>query len=429
MNRLYRSSSSRLSLCSTQFNNVFVQSATVTQQYRYKSCGLVGLPNVGKSTLFNALTNTQLAQASNYPFTTIQPNKSFVAINDELLNKLADVVHSKKIITSQIEFIDIAGLVRNASSGAGLGNQFLNNIRSVDCIVHMIRCYDNMDIIHVDNSIDPIRDLHTIETELLLSDLQVIEKKLYKSSMKSNHQNTSHVNKLLQQCNDILNSGNWIYDYMASMTTEQQQWIKSFNFITSKPIIYVCNVDDHSAANGNKYSDAVKQYINDVYNNIADKQTPNNHKPGELVYQPQYRSVLHIAAALEADACETFQDDIQSRTDYLHENNIKINGLDQIVNATSKLLKQHKFYTIGPDQCVSWYIPYNSTALYAANKIHSDIAAGFISGEIIQPSDYIQYNGESGCKAAGRMNIVGKDYIMQDNDIVHFKFNKTKKLN
>lgn len=413
-------------LCSktniTQLSSLYRHNTIYTTIIRYKSCGIVGLPNVGKSTLFNALTNQQLAQSSNYPFTTIQPNKAFVSIIDNRLQQLANIAQSDKIVTPQIEFIDIAGLIKDAHSGAGLGNLFLSNVRSVDIILHMIRCYDNNDIIHVDSSIDPLRDIQTIETELLLSDIQLLEKRLVKHTNKNTN---NDMTQLIHNCIDILNNGKWLVDYIQSLSYNQKLLIQQLNLITAKRVCYVCNVDDNSAKDGNHYSQQVKQFIDQLYNNDIQQQhdNTNDNNSNKLQYKPQQRPVIHIATQLEADAIE-LNDDATMKQEYLTSNNVIQTSLEKVVSASSSLLQQQVFYTIGPEQSVSWSIDTGSTALQAADKIHTDIARGFINADIISYNDYIQYNGEAGCRSAGVINIVGKDYIMKDGDIINIRFNK-----
>lgn len=422
------------SISNSSSSSIIPQSLSLT--VRHKSCGLVGLPNIGKSTLFNALTNTQLAQASNYPFTTIEPNTASVAVPDALLLSLSRVAGSAKVLTSLVEFVDIAGLIKDASSGAGLGNQFLNNIRAVDVILHMVRCFQQQDIIHVESDVNPVRDIGTIDTELILADLQSLEKReanVNKKNKFATDAAASTTAALLSTCKQLLNDGRMLYD-VTWLKAEQHELVQSWQLLTTKPVVFICNIDDESAANGNAYSKAVEEYVQETYNQHAattaaaataiNPSQPLTTTP--YLYQPKKRSVIYIAAALEAEASISFNDDEQSRLEYLRESSVSDHGLSKVVATTATLLQQSCFYTIGPEEARSWQINTGDTALAAAGRIHSDIQHGFIAADVIKSSDFLSLKGESGCKAAGKIMTVGKDYVMQVGDIVHFKFNKTK---
>lgn len=355
------------------------------------NCGIVGLPNVGKSTLFNALTQSAAADAQNYPFCTIEPNTGRVVVPDATLHKLADVAKSQKIIPTQLEIVDIAGLVRGASTGEGLGNKFLGNILSTDAIIHVVRCFENDDIVHVNGKIDPLADIDTIETELMLADIESLDKQI-KNLEKKAHGLDKNAIKLLSDANAIR-------DGLARGVPARATDIDAhpFNLLTAKPVIYVCNVDEASAANGNKFSNAVRE------------------KYGATA------PILVISSKIEMEIAQIV--DPTERKMFLDDLGLSESGLDQIIRTGYATLGLQTFYTIGPKEAHAWTITRGMTAPQAAGKIHTDFERGFIRAEIISPADFIEYGGEVAVKEAGKMRLVGKEYIMQEGDICHFLFN------
>lgn len=355
------------------------------------NCGIVGLPNVGKSTLFNALTQSAAADAQNYPFCTIEPNTGRVVVPDETLLKLAAVDNSAKIIPTQLEIVDIAGLVRGASNGEGLGNKFLGNILSTDAIIHVVRCFENDDIVHVNGRIDPLDDIETIETELMLADIESMDKQI-KNLEKKAHGLDKNAIKLLADAN-IIRSG------LAAGTPARNSGVDAspFNLLTAKPVIYVCNVEESAAATGNKYSDAVRAKYSDA------------------------APVLVISSKIEMEISQIVNPD--ERKMFLSDLGLAQSGLEQVIKTGYETLGLQTFYTVGPKEAHAWTITRGMTAPQAAGKIHTDFEKGFIRAEIISPADYITLGGEVAVKEAGKMRLVGKEYVMQEGDICHFLFN------
>ena len=353
-------------------------------------CGIVGLPNVGKSTLFNALTNSNKAQAENFPFCTIDPNIGIVAVPDERLDQLAIISDSKKKINTTISFVDIAGLVKGASKGEGLGNKFLSHIREVDAIIHMIRCFDSDDIQNVNSSVDPIRDLEIIETEMKLADLESIQKRLDKKN-KKNVDNEEL--KLLESAQKIINEDG---DLSIIKNEFSEKILKNCGLLITKPKLYVCNVDEESIQSGNKYTD-------DFMKKFGEKNT------------------LIISADIENQINQL--EDENEKKNYMEMINIPETGLNSLIKKGYELLCLKTFFTSGPEESRAWTITENSTAPNAAGEIHSDFEKGFIRAETISYKDFLDNQGWLKSKENGKMRLEGKDYIVKDGDILNFRFN------
>ena len=361
-------------------------------------CGIVGLPNVGKSTLFNALTETAAAQAANYPFCTIEPNVGNVAVPDPRLKQLADIAHSAKIIETQLGFVDIAGLVRGASKGEGLGNQFLGNIREVDAIVHVLRCFENGDVTHVEGKVDPIADAETVETELMLSDLESLEKRVPAAQKKAmqGDKEAKVMASVLGQALDLLREGK-----PARLTEpkdeDEARVFAQAQLLTSKPVLYVCNVDEGDAANGNALSARVFEKA-----------------------KAEGAEAVVVSAAIEAEIATM---DPAERGEFLAELGLEETGLARVITAGYKLLKLQTFFTVGPKETRAWTVHVGARAPQAAGEIHTDFEKGFIRAETIAFADYIALKGESGARDAGKLRSEGKDYVVQDGDVMLFRFN------
>lgn len=362
------------------------------------NCGIVGLPNVGKSTLFNALTATAAAEAANYPFCTIEPNTGRVSVPDERLDKIAAIAGSAKIIPTQLEFVDIAGLVRGASKGEGLGNQFLGHIRSTDAIIHVLRCFEDDDITHVEGTVDPLRDLTTIETELLLADMESLERRVIALEKKAKG-NDAEAKALLPVAGKVLIA---LQEGKPAKSVEiAKDDISLYNqlqLISSKPILYVCNVAEHEAATGNSHTAKVIDYA-----------------------KSQGAAAVVISAAIEAEVANL--DSPQDQQDYLESLGLKETGLKQIIREGYKLLDLLTFFTVGPKEARAWTVYQGAKAPQAAGVIHSDFERGFICAETIFYDDYVACNGEAGAKVAGKLRQEGRDYLVKDGDIFHFRFN------
>ena len=352
-------------------------------------CGIVGLPNVGKSTLFNALTNSSKAQAANFPFCTIDPNIGIVPVPDKRLNNLSEISKSKKIINTTISFVDIAGLVKGASKGEGLGNKFLAHIREVDAIIHMIRCFDSNDIQNVNPTVDPIRDLEIIETEMMLADLESIQKRLEKNNKKNVDKEQL---KVLETTLDFINNGK---DVSILSSQFEKKQMKSSGLLSLKPKIFVCNVDEKSIQSGNNYT---KIFIN---------------KYG-------FKNTLIVSADIENQINALEENE---KKNYMEMIGIKETGLNTLIRKGYNILTLDTFFTSGPEETRAWTIQKNCTAPKAAGEIHTDFEKGFIRAETVSYNDFVDNNGWLNSKTNGKMRLEGKDYIVKDGDVLNFRFN------
>jgi GTP-binding protein YchF len=362
-------------------------------------CGIVGLPNVGKSTLFNALTSTAAAAAENYPFCTIEPNVGNVPVPDERLETLAQIAGSKQIIATQLSFVDIAGLVRGASKGEGLGNQFLANIREVDAIVHVLRCFEDGDIVHVEGKVDPIADAETVETELMLADLESLERRQLSLTKKARGDDKEAKLQLtlVERALVLLGEGKPARLVQTNSEEEAKAFLE-LQLLTAKPVLYVCNVDEGSAAEGNALSARV---------------AAKAASEGAV-------SVV-ISAALEAEITQL--DSQAERDEFLADAGLSETGLTRVIRAGYQLLGLVTYFTIGPKEARAWTIPQGTKAPAAAGVIHTDFEKGFIRAETIGYADYVACKGETGSREAGKMRLEGKEYVVHDGDVLHFRFN------
>ena len=360
------------------------------------NCGIVGLPNVGKSTLFNALTQTVAAQAANYPFCTIEPNVGRVAVPDPRLDMLTRIGKSQKTVPTSLEFVDIAGLVRGASRGEGLGNQFLANIREVDAIIHVLRCFEDPDVTHVEGSVDPVRDAETVETELMLADLESLEKRqqgLVKRARGGDKESQAQL-ALIEPIVAALQAGR---PARTAVPKGEEEAARRLQLLTTKPVLYVCNVEEASAATGNAYSARVFERA-----------------------QAEGARAVVVSAAIEAEISQMPQED---RGDFLASLGLEDSGLDRIIRAGYDLLGLITYFTVGPKEARAWTITRGTKAPQAAGVIHGDFERGFIAAECIAYDDYVALGGEQGAKEAGKMRVEGKEYVVKDGDILLFRFN------
>lgn len=361
-------------------------------------CGIVGLPNVGKSTLFNCLSNAK-AQAANFPFCTIEPNLGVITVPDERLETLDKLVHPQRVVPTTVDIVDIAGLVKGASKGEGLGNQFLANIRECDAIIHVVRCFDDPNVVHVDGSVNPVRDKEVIDFELQLKDLETLDKKIQKVekiAKVGNDKESKKSYEVMMVVKQHLEKG--LSARSAPITKEDFQYITDSYLLTAKPVLYVCNVDEASVVKGNKYVDAVKEAVKN-----------------------EDAEVLVIAAAIEAEiaALESYDD----RIAFLNDLGLKESGVSKLIHAAYKLLHLQTYFTAGEKEVRAWTITQGMTAPQAAGVIHTDFEKGFIRAEVIKYNNFVSLGSEAACKEAGKLSVEGKEYVVEDGDIMHFRFN------
>ena len=359
-------------------------------------CGIVGLPNVGKSTLFNALTESAAAQAANYPFCTIEPNVGEVPVPDPRLDRLATIAKSAQIVPTRLTFVDIAGLVRGASQGEGLGNQFLAHIREVDAIAYVLRCFEDNDVVHVEGRVDPIADAETIETELMLADLDSLERRvpIQEKKIRSQDKEAKKTLALLERALVVLREGKPAR--LAAIEEDERAEFRTLGLLTAKPVLYVCNVDEASAATGNVHSARL-----------------------EALAKAEGAGCVIISAKIEAELAELSPDERQA---YLADLGLQEPGLNRLINEGYRLLGLITYFTAGPKEARAWTVPEGTRAPQAAGVIHTDFEKGFIRAETIAYDDYVALSGEAGARDAGKLRLEGKDYVVKDGDVLHFRF-------
>jgi ribosome-binding ATPase len=360
-------------------------------------CGIVGLPNVGKSTLFNALTQTAAAQAANYPFCTIEPNVGEVAVPDRRLEELSKIAGSKQIIPTRLTFVDIAGLVRGASKGEGLGNQFLANIRECDAIAHVVRCFIDGDVTHVEGGVDPLRDIETIETELMLADLDSLEKRVValEKKAKGGDKEAKELLDLMRRCLALLREGKPAR--LVEIKAEERDLLAGLGLLSSKPVLYVCNVEEGAAAQGNAHSQLVAQRAKE-----------------------ENAACVVVSAKIESEIAVL---PAEEQKEYLEAVGLEEPGLNRVIRAGYELLRLITYFTVGPKEARAWTIELGTKAPQAAGVIHTDFEKGFIRAETIAYPDYVALKGEAGAREAGKLRLEGKDYLVADGDVLHFRFN------